>query len=203
MGALPPSPDASKYAEGNLKGEGNSFWYAKPGAQSALSERCRFVGRRTRNVIIIVSFCICLLLADSKHLTLFSPPFLRPCGGILPLTPTTPPTYLFEILTQPVSVTGRLVLWLCPLMHLSLRSPTGGGRLEIRCHGDRQNLPLGVCDRVCPGNNRPVPPASLWLCLLTARRDSLDGLQALREPSGALWLLFSGWLVTYPKLKMP
>lgn len=122
MGALPPSSDASKYAEGNLKGEGSSFWYAKPGAQSALSERCRFVGRCTRNVIIIVSFCICLLLADSKHLTLFSPSFLRPCSGILPLTPTTPPTYLFEILTHPVSITGRLFCdcvhsCICPFAH--------------------------------------------------------------------------------------
>lgn len=61
-------------------------------------------------------------------------------------------------------------------MHLSLCLPTGGGRLEVCRHGDRQNLPLGVCDRVRPGNDGAVPPASLWLRLLTATQDSLDEL---------------------------
>lgn len=36
---------------------------------------------------------------------------------------------------------------------------SGGGWLEIRCHGHRQDFPLGFCDSVCAGNTGTLPPA--------------------------------------------
>lgn len=44
---------------------------------------------------------------------------------------------------------------------------TGGGRLEVRCHGDRQDLPVGVCDCVRPGDRGPVRSTAVWLRLVT------------------------------------
>lgn len=37
---------------------------------------------------------------------------------------------------------------------------TGPGRLEVCCHGDRQDLPVGLCPCVYPGNSRSLPPAT-------------------------------------------
>lgn len=36
----------------------------------------------------------------------------------------------------------------------------GGGRLEVRRHGHRQDLPVGFCDSVCAGNTGTLPPAA-------------------------------------------
>lgn len=48
--------------------------------------------------------------------------------------------------------------------------PAGGGRLEVRGDGHRQDLPLGFCDGVRAGNSGTLPPATHRLHEMKKRR---------------------------------
>lgn len=67
-------------------------------------------------------------------------------------------SFIFNTTTEIFSV-------LLPLFWLA-----GGRWLEVCCHGDWQNLPMGFCDRVCPGDSGPLPSTPFWIRLITPHR---------------------------------
>lgn len=73
------------------------------------------------------------------------------------------------------------------MLHFLLSS--GGGWLEVRGHGHRQDLPVGLCDRVCAGNTGTLPPACHQL--LPMRLPSLSVISFLSHfvPLELLWEL--------------
>lgn len=109
--------------------------------------------------------------------------FLHPLFNFLALHPLHPLLLHHKVLYLPLSFVTCLsftTLFNCsipptclPIFCLLYRivfSFSGGGWLEVCCHGDRQDIPLGLHNGLHPWNPGPLPAACYWLSVITKKQ---------------------------------